>query len=59
MSPQQMRETTMAPESRVLYQVKVDDIPTFEQTLIDLMGDDSEPRKKFFRENSDLAHIIN
>ena len=59
MSTQQMRETTMAPESRVLYQVKVDDIPTFEQTLIDLMGDDSEPRKKFYRENSEMAHIIN
>lgn len=54
-----MRQTTMSPESRVLYQVKVDDISSFEQTLEDLMGDDSEPRKTFYRENSDLAHIIN
>lgn len=55
----QMRQTTMAPETRVLYQVGVEDVVKFEQTLLDLMGDDSEPRKTFYRENSEMAHIIN
>ena len=58
MSPQQMRETTMAPESRMLYRVRIEDVANFEQTLEDLMRDDSEPRKKFYRENSEMAHII-
>lgn len=59
MSALQMRETTMAPETRTLYRVRVEDVNRFELTLNNLMGDDSEPRKKFFRENSEMAHIIN
>ena len=54
-----MRKTTMSPETRVLYRVKIEDVEIFEETLEDLMGDDSEPRKKFYRENSEMAHLIN
>lgn len=59
MSPEQMRETTMSPDTRLLYQVKVEDVEKFETTLDELMGDKVEPRKNFYRENSEKAHIIN
>ena len=59
MNADQMRETTMSPSGRRLYQVKVGDIALFEKTLEDLMGDNSEPRKEFYRNNIDKAHLIN
>lgn len=49
----------MSPDTRLLYQVKVEDVEKFETTLDELMGDKVEPRKKFYRENSEKAHIIN
>ncbi len=57
MNPEQLWETTMDPTRRVLLQVKPFDeesleIKRLEETFEILMGDDSEPRRKFIEENA-------
>ncbi|WFG98395.1 DNA topoisomerase (ATP-hydrolyzing) subunit B [Spiroplasma citri] len=52
MNPEQLWETTMDPERRLLLKVSVNN--AFEANLIcnELMGENVEPRKKFIRENA-------
>ncbi|WP_374696714.1 DNA topoisomerase (ATP-hydrolyzing) subunit B [Spiroplasma endosymbiont of Polydrusus formosus] len=52
MNPEQLWETTMNPERRLLLKVYVNNV--FEANLIcsELMGENVEPRKKFIRENA-------
>ncbi|AXF95021.1 DNA topoisomerase (ATP-hydrolyzing) subunit B [Spiroplasma phoeniceum] len=52
MNPEQLWETTMDPEQRLLLKVSVNN--AFEANLIcnELMGENVEPRKKFIRENA-------
>jgi len=54
MNPEQLRETTMAPASRTLQQVAIDDAAALntEQTFSDLMGDQVEPRKDFIERHA-------
>ena len=47
MNAEQLRTTTMAPESRTLLQVTIDDAAMAERVFSDLMGDKVEPRKEF------------
>ncbi len=49
MDPSQLWETTMAPESRILLQVNIDDAQMAERTVSELMGDAVEPRKVFIQ----------
>ena len=49
MNPEQLWETTMNPENRVLKKVNIEDAVTADKMFDVLMGDDVEPRKNFIQ----------
>lgn len=52
MTPKQLKETTMDPKTRTLYQVNIDDIENIDKIVDDLMGKKPEKRFKFIHEQA-------
>ena len=57
MSDEQLWETTMDPERRMLKKVTIENAAEADHTIAMLMGDDVAPRREFIEENATYAKI--
>lgn len=57
MMPQQLWDTTMNPDTRVLKKVSIEDAAQADLIFDILMGDEVEPRRKFIEDNSTYAKL--
>ena len=57
MNPEQLWETTMNPETRILKQVSIENAAEADYIFSMLMGDDVGPRREFIEKNATYANI--
>ena len=57
MSAEELRETTMSPEKRLLKQVNISDAAEADRIFAMLMGEDVGPRREFIEANANYANI--
>lgn len=57
MNSEQLWDTTMNPENRILKKVKVEDFQEADRTFDVLMGNDVQPRKKFIQTHAKYAQL--
>ena len=57
MNPDQLWETTMNPDNRVIVQIKIEDAERADEAFSILMGEQVEPRKEFIERNAKYAHL--
>ncbi len=57
MNPEQLWETTMNPETRILRQVQIENAAEADRIFSMLMGDDVPPRREFIEQNATYANI--
>ena len=58
MDADELNETTMDIEKRVLRKITVDDCVAADQIFEKLMGDEVEPRRRFIEENADYVQNL-
>jgi DNA gyrase subunit B len=58
MNPQQLWDTTMNPDNRILKQITIEDAAAADRMFNVLMGDAVEPRKEFIKEHSPDAEWV-
>ena len=58
MNYQELWETTMDPEHRILKQIHIEDAAAADETFSMLMGDDVEPRRLFIQRNAKDVRFI-
>lgn len=58
MNPEELWETTLNPENRVLLRVNITDAERADEIFSDLMGDDVTPRKRFIQSRAASAQNI-
>lgn len=57
MNPEQLWETTMNPQNRILKQVAIEDAEEADAVFTMLMGDEVPPRKHFIQSNAKTANL--
>ena len=58
MNPEQLWDTTMKPDNRILKQINIEDAATADRMFSVLMGDAVEPRKQFIKEHAEDAEWV-
>ncbi len=58
MSPEQLWQTTMNPDTRTLLRVEIEDNTTADETFQMLMGSEVEPRKNYIQDHADAVENL-
>ena len=58
MNAEQLWDTTMNPEERILVQVNIEDALVADELFFTLMGDDVEARRKFIQKHAKNVRFL-
>ena len=58
MDPEEMEETLVDPQTRIIEQITINDIGKTDSLFDILMGNSAEKRKKYIEEHSEEAIIV-